>query len=250
MRRSMGRMSFTQWIHGWAPTLVPWVYPDLCDLCAGRAPCEQHDPVVCREPRCGRCARLLPEGIARGESCADCALHSSGLFQVLALGSYGSGSPWRPWVMAFKHGGRPDLSAALGSLLSERLQADGRLGEDALLIPVPLYRWRRLARGYDQAALLARATSRRANRPWCQALFRRRPTAAQGSLHSRGRASNVQEAFGLHPEAEAAVRGRDVYLVDDVYTSGATLRACARVLRRAGTRRVGALVLARAERFA
>ncbi len=67
---------------------------------------------------------------------------------------------------------------------------------------------------------------------------------------SRGRAANVQDAFAVHPDRVATLGDRDVYLVDDVFTSGATLRACAKVLRRAGARRVGALVLARAERFA
>jgi predicted amidophosphoribosyltransferase len=105
-------------------------------------------------------------------------------------------------------------------------------------------------RGYDQAALLAQAISRRADWDWAPALYRSRPTAAQGSFYSRGRAPNVQGAFGLHPEFAAGLCGRDVYLVDDVFTSGATLRACALELRRAGARRVGALVVARAERFA
>jgi len=102
----------------------------------------------------------------------------------------------------------------------------------------------------DQAALLAQAISRGADHPWKQVLFRRRATPAQGSHYSRGRTPNVSEAFGLHPEEAASIQGRSVYLVDDVFTSGATLRACARVLRGAGARRLGALVVARAERFA
>ncbi|MDF1838632.1 MAG: ComF family protein [Planctomycetota bacterium] len=202
------------------------------------------------EPRCGRCAQRLPEGIARGQSCADCVTNSSGLAQVLALGDYGARSDWKSWILALKHGGRPDLSQPLGALLAERLKVSGNLGSQFVLVPVPLYFWRRLHRGYDQAALLARAVSQGAGAPWSQALYRRRSTVAQGSLHSRGRAPNVSEAFGLHPEAIDRVQGRNVYLVDDVYTSGATLRACARILRAGGARKVGALVLARAVRFA
>ncbi|MFT5200088.1 MAG: ComF family protein [Planctomycetota bacterium] len=243
-------MKFRALIRAGSRSLVPWLYPALCELCGRWAPCESHTLVVCEEPRCNRCAQLLPEGVAWGQSCGDCALSSSGLAQVLALGSYGEGAALKPWVMAFKHGSRPDLSQPLGACLGERLTRLGALDPASLLVPVPLHFWRRMQRGYDQAALLAQAVSRGADRPWVPALYRARPTAAQGSLYSRGRASNVHGAFGLHPEHAAKLQNQDVYLVDDVFTSGATLRACARVLRRAGVRRVGALVLARAERFA
>ncbi len=243
-------MDSSDWIENISSEWVPWVYPALCDLCGAPGPCGLHVLQACPEPRCVRCASLLPEGVAAGSACADCVVRSPGLTSVLALGSYGEGAPLKPWVMAFKHGGRPDLAQPLGSCLGERLLEFGAPSADALLVPVPLHFWRRMQRGYDQAALLARAVSRRADLPWGSILYRRRATWAQGSLLSRGRASNVQDAFELHPDRGTLVRGRDVYLVDDVYTSGATLRACAKVLRRAGVRRVGALVVARAERFA
>ncbi|MCA9000609.1 MAG: ComF family protein [Planctomycetes bacterium] len=241
-------MGFFAWIQATAGSFVPWVYPALCELCGGILPCEEHAWVACAGPRCPRCARRLPEGVAGGHTCADCRTAPSGLAQVIALGSYFQRAPLAPWILSFKHGGRPDLAFPLGARLAERLLDQAQLGPGGLLVPVPLHLWRRLGRGYDQAALLAREAAVRSGWDWGPALHRTRATPAQGSLHSRGRGVNVQGAFRVHPEWEGRVRGRDVYLVDDVYTTGATLRACATVLRRAGARRVGALVLGRAER--
>lgn len=210
---------------------------------------------------------------------------------AVALGDY-EDEALRAWVLAFKHGSRPDLAGTLGTLLraaacarglSNSLDtnraAAGRLeapGPRDLLVPVPLHPARRLERGYDQALLLARAVAAagprlaRAGAPadaagaspdpvveWRaglavrRVLRRRRPTLPQGSSALVARDENVRDAFapawprwiGAH-----AVRGRRVWLVDDVWTSGATLGACTLVLRRLGAAQVGALVLARAAR--
>lgn len=173
------------------------------------------------------------------------------------------------WVLAFKHGHRPDLARPLARYAAEAdgvraALADSRASERPLLCPVPLHPWRRLERGYDQAALFAVALGEALELPVLCALRRIRSTAPQGSEGGRSqRRLNVRGAFRLawHPRlllravgqrlaGERRARplvGRRIWLVDDVLTSGATLDACARVLRRAGAREVRALVLARAE---
>ncbi len=166
------------------------------------------------------------------------------------------GSPARAWILAFKYGSRPDLATFLGAALWQRLRLEIEAGCPArrhVLVPVPLHRWRRLERGYDQAALLARAVEQAGGPRALSALCRTRATAPQGGPGSRSRRANVRGAFALRSAALlgtlAATReelsGAHAWLVDDVVASGSTADECARVLRRAGAGAVGVLAVAR-----
>ena len=107
---------------------------------------------------------------------------------------------------------------------------------------------RLLARRYNQAALLARALARLTGKPAVQDLLvRRRRTPSQGGLGAAGRERNVAGAFRVHPRRRQA-RGQRVLLVDDVLTTGATVAACTRTLRRGGAEAVDVLTLARVVR--
>lgn len=111
---------------------------------------------------------------------------------------------------------------------------------------VPLSRAKRRARGFNQAEVLAQGLAERVGVPFVRALRRTRETSVQGSQASHAaRAANVAGAF-VHTRSARRIHGRRVLLVDDVMTSGATLRECARALRRAGAREVEAFVCARA----
>jgi ComF family protein len=124
------------------------------------------------------------------------------------------------------------------------LEAAARAPLDAeLVVPVPLHPARLRQRGFNPAALLARALARARGVPLApRALERVRDTPSQTGLHRRARARNVAGAFRVRPGARIPAR---VWLVDDVVTTGATLREAARALRRAGARRVIALCAAR-----
>jgi ComF family protein len=117
---------------------------------------------------------------------------------------------------------------------------------------VPLHRFRLLKRGYNQAAILARALAGATALPLIPDLLQRqRATASQQGLSGRARLENVTAAaFRVHPWQRRRVEGRAVALIDDVLTTGATVGACARVLRRAGASRVDVLTLARVVRDA
>jgi ComF family protein len=120
------------------------------------------------------------------------------------------------------------------------------LSDAGLIVPVPLHRWRLLARRYNQAAVLAMALGRQSGvavQP--DLLVRRRRTPAMGHLTRDERRNNVKGAFAVRAGKVPLVAGGTVLLVDDVLTTGATVGECARVLLAAGARAVDVLTLGR-----
>ncbi|HEX7591232.1 MAG TPA: ComF family protein [Candidatus Limnocylindrales bacterium] len=143
-----------------------------------------------------------------------------------------------------KYSGERRLAEPLGRALAARWRVAGAGGE--LIVPVPVHARRARQRGYDQAVLLARETSRNLRLPWLPALVRTRATAPQFDLGRRARAGNVAGAFALAgPPERRAVEGAWIVLVDDVATTGSTLVACAAALYEAGAMAVSALTVAR-----
>ena len=202
---------------------------------------------VLAPPHCAGC------GSAGDELCTACADEIEGnspvfvrgagsLATVSAAGRYRGAL--RAAILAFKYGNRRGLAAPLAAALAKRLVVASEI-----IVPVPLHPSRTWARGYNQAELLARelASSLRAERPAVavRALVRSIATQAQSKLCAGERERNVSNAFSPGPDA-FAIEGKSVLLVDDVITTGATLRACATVLRRAGARRVDAACVAAA----
>jgi len=151
----------------------------------------------------------------------------------------------REAVLLLKYGGRSSMGRHLGRLMAEAASGLLDLEQFDLLIPVPLHPRRERARGYNQAALLARALGRATGRPVGSRVLRRiRHTEAQHG-GQREREENVKGAFGVaRPDR---VQGRKVLLIDDVFTTGATVSECAKVLLAAGADEVGVYTLARAE---
>jgi ComF family protein len=188
-------------------------------------------------PCCAACGRVL-EAPLRGAVCDWCWEEAR-----LARGRYHGAL--RQIIHAFKYEGRRSLAPPLSAILREQ-GAAALAGADAV-VPVPLYPLKRLKRGFNQAAELARGLER----PVVHALWRVRPTPAQAGLTAAERRRNVRGAFRLSPLLTARardtfLRDRAVVLVDDVMTTGATLNACASVLQDAGAREVRLLTLARA----
>ena len=191
-------------------------------------------------PACAGCG--LPFELDRGEDalCAACLAERPPHDGVRAAVAYGPVA--RAVVLKLKHGGRIGMARVIGRYLARIAPAEA----GALLVPVPLHRWRLWRRGFNQSALLAREVARRTGQEVRHDLIeRRKRTPMLGGLGRTARARTLRGAFAVPSEKRAVLKGRTVLLVDDVYTSGATAGACARVLKRAGAARVVVLCWAR-----
>jgi ComF family protein len=199
-------------------------------------------------PQCRHCGYPLPHALPAEPLCGACAADPPGYHRARAALRYDDGS--RGLILAFKHADRTDTAPAFGRWLA---RAGAELLADAdLIAPVPLHRWRLLKRGYNQAAVLARALARESALPLVPDLLqRRRATPSQQGLSAQARLANVTPAsFRPHPWQRRRLAGRRVLLVDDVMTTGATVGACAEVLLAAGAAQVDVLTLARVVRDA
>ncbi len=212
-----------------------WGRQRVCDLCIER--------FGTARLRCGRCA--LPVGRAE-DGCASCLADPPPYIGTVASVDYGH--PWDGLVSRFKFHGGLDLTTVLVErmLLAHRSAA---LPTPALLLPVPLSEARLRERGYNQAWELARRLGRRLG---CTAdanlLLRTRDTDHQLALAPERRAGNVRGAFAVEPRRRHELAGREVTLVDDVMTTGATAGEIARVLLQAGAAAVRVWVIARTPR--
>lgn len=192
---------------------------------------------ACLAPRCACCHRTL-ESPLDGAVCPRCwedARAADGRYE----------GALREIIHALKYDGRRSLAAPLAALLRDRHHA--ALAGASSVVPVPLFAWRRLRRGFNQAAVLAA----RLELPVVHALWRVRPTVPQTGLTAIERRRNVRGAFRFSPLVSRKTRARYVtdqivVLVDDVMTTGATSGACAEVLAEAGAREVRVVTLARA----
>ena len=149
----------------------------------------------------------------------------------------------RQLVHGLKYGDRHDGVALFGRWLHGA--AMPLLPGTDLIVPVPLNRWRLWQRRFNQAALLAQALGKRTGIPADPlALVRVKATASQVGMSAGQRRRNVQAAFRVPDRKKDRISGRNILLVDDVITTGATANACARVLKRAGAARVDVVALA------
>jgi len=160
----------------------------------------------------------------------------------------------RSLLHLLKYEGVEPVAERLGALIAAQLAAVSNLPESMLVVPVPLFKGRRKERGFNQAELLARFAVRamRRMRPEWEGEFapgvlaRQRATKSQAGLSQHERQRNLRGAFFV-PDP-TPVEGRNVLLIDDIYTTGATARACSQVLKRACAASVWVATAARAQR--
>ena len=200
---------------------------------------------VCGERLFSTHALSSSEGVIK---CGLCRRIEPPFTRAVAYGSYEGGL--RELIHLLKYARVRPAASVLGRMLAEAIaQFESELaGDFVAVVPVPLHRAKLREREFNHADLIARAALKLAPssgrlRLHAEVLQRKRETPSQTGLTSHQRRENVRGAFSVvHPET---VRGREALVVDDVYTTGATLAECARVLRRAGATKVWAATVAR-----
>ncbi|GAB4517942.1 MAG: ComF family protein [Amphiplicatus sp.] len=197
------------------------------------------------DPVCARCGIPFAHDYGPSAQCAACIAAPPAFDSARAAVVYDDAS--HRLVVGFKHSDRTELAPLFARWLARA--GAPLIRKETIIVPTPLHPRRLLARRYNQAGLLAAGLARATGAAYAPELLRRvRATPPQKNLSAEGRRRNVQGAFAAPEAHRAALAGAHVLVIDDVLTTGATLSACARALKRAGAARVDALALARVVR--
>lgn len=230
------------------------LYPQNCVCCEGDrenggpflcGPCRESVVFITR-PYCHRCgspAEISYDYPREEFECGLCRKGGFGFDRARSLGPYDA--VLKQLIHHFKYRNRPGAIKEIASLLDKYFSGDEDLYREFLVVSVPLHVRKLRERGFDQSYLIAEEAARRLRIPHRDGLLKRiKETEPQAKKKRGQRRENIRGAFqaGL----PGGILGRDILLVDDVFTTGSTVDEAARVLKRAGARRVFVFTLARA----
>jgi ComF family protein len=187
-----------------------------------------------------RCALPVVPGVAQ---CGRCLADPPPLDACYTAVTYDY--PWSALIAQYKFHGQAAWARVFATLMRSTPWVEPTLDDADLVLPMPLARERLAERGFNQSLQMARLLA--PTEADGSLLLRIRHTPSQAALDRRARVANVKDAFALDPLRSSRVRGKQIVLIDDVMTSGASLHAAAQVLREAGAARVTAIVLARTD---
>lgn len=224
--------------------LCDLIFPRRCPICGeivdGKenlaCPSCKEGLQVIGEPRCKKCSKPI-ENVER-EYCYDCSRREFHFERGYALWVYDN--QMKQSISAFKYLGRREyVDFYTDELLKYYREIIKKISPDAF-VPVPLHRSKQRKRGFNQAELLANGIGRELKIPvLSQVLCRNKKTLPQKELNDRDRLKNLFQAFSLSPnQKNSLINLNKIILVDDIYTTGSTIEACSRVLKRAGVKEV------------
>ena len=226
---------------GLKKSIYDFIFPKKCVGCGkeGTWLCKKcfEKIVQVKAPFCPFCYKLTPQG----QYCSRCQRYYN-LTGVIIAAHYEN--PLKEAIHKFKYDKIKELAEPLAGLLIERLQLGFPRG-DLVLVPIPLSKKRQLERGFNQAKILTERTGSEFDIPLLDdILFRIKDRPAQVELRGRERRENVKGVFAVRGDIEQ-IKNKTILLMDDVFTTGATLNEAAKVLKRARARNVWGLVLAK-----
>ena len=224
--------------------------PGLYCICCGKIIDASRTYMMCNEcirdmkwitgRSCAKCGKALgdtdPEDICHG-----CRHYDYHFDRGYACAEYGAHE--KAVLYELKYASRGDIGKILGEIVYDRMVSE--FGEDGLgdaydlVIPIPIFRQRRKTRGFNHAEIIAKSFAERAEIAYSrEILFRSRATLPMKGLGPSERMTNIQGAFSVREELKEKIVGKDLLLIDDIYTTGATLSEAARVLKDSGAARV------------
>ncbi len=230
--------------------LLDLLFPPLCHVCKAFIPgagallicaaCRQKISFL-NSPLCTLCGAPFATEAGVDHLCGACLIH--GQIHTCRSATLLAG-PIQELIHGFKYGNRVHLCQPLGLMTAAALASFAGDAAPDLIVPVPLHRKRLRQRGFNQSQLLGQVLEKQWRVPQAVGNLRRvRWTEPQTGLHAADRVSNVAGAFeAKHP---LKLRGKRVLLVDDVLTTGSTMRACVEALREAGAAAIFAVTVAR-----
>ena len=202
---------------------IHWIEPPFCSICG--------IPYISKE--------------TESHPCGACVTHRKYFTIARALGAYEA--TLQKAIHHWKYEGKTNLTPFFAEWMAEGLTRYWKTDSFDFLIPVPLHTQRLRERGFNQALLLVKELSRRSGIPYRKTILqKKKPTVPQVNLSGAERERGLRGAF--HVVGMEELEGKWVLLVDDVYTTGATVNECSKVLLRGGAKRVDVLTLAHAVR--
>lgn len=234
---------------------LDFLYPPRCSICGKLLRRKEFLCISCRESlfskteACPVCA--YPHG--RGKECPECRHRKLYIDGMFALGPYRGNL--KRLIQEFKYQGKQEMVHFFTPYIVQGITSRIHSGHWPVpdgLVPIPLCAGRLTQRGFNQAELLAEEAALRLEFPLMNVLVRIKETESQVRLGRRDRAANLRGAFCLMKEEmqspgneEGSLQEKTLIIIDDIFTSGATINEAARVLRQGGSKKLYAVVIGR-----
>ncbi|MCJ8328963.1 MAG: ComF family protein [Lentisphaeria bacterium] len=224
-------------------SILKRIYPELCPICKKseqkKSACDSCIKKLEFLPRpvCEKCGGFLDN---RSSICLDCQSQARAWDSAYSIFIFEGTA--RESIMRFKYSGDMTMIPYFAECAYKELTRKEQPRID-MVVPVPLHWMKLILRGFNQAEVIATELSRHLNCDTANVLKRRRWTKSQSTLSRTKRRENLKQVF--HAKKGIDLSNKHILLVDDVFTTGATLNSCTRVLKRAGAEKVHILTLAR-----
>ena len=227
--------------------LLDFIIPPLCPICKKRiltphglcSDCFAKIHFIAH-PYCHKCGRPFEFDIPEETRCGACCKTNPIFEKARSAFVYDSFS--NKLILPFKHSDHLELTPLLTNLLYQA--GLDIFNEIDVIVAVPLHRFRFMKRKYNQAEVLAKSLSKKIDKPYLPSvIIRKRSTKSQGHMKTLARKKNVAGAFKV--KNNAIIKNKNILIIDDVFTTGATLNECTKVLLKNGAEKVFILTLAR-----